>query len=337
MNKNIPANWIDSSFEPQLFTLIIPVYNRADVIVETLESAKAQTYRPIELIIVDDGSKDNSKEVVEDWLNQNASHFHSAQYYYQENAGVCAARNYALSISKGEYIQYLDSDDLIPAERLSKLAEAFRNKTIEYIETGFEGFVTENGEKKTISEHYGHTISNHLMLLCKGALQPNTLRPAYRRSLINKIGPWNKDMITFQDYEYVIRALTLIPSDAVHSISEILASARRDTGGRMSDIFLTHEGRRLRIYCEQLLVNRLSNMDHIPQEWWTLLKSRLFALAFRTKSEGYHDLYQQMYKVALNIKAPLNNKARLRKFICALPIPLINTYIKLGNSKMKLL
>ena len=327
--------WISPDFIPGLFSLIVPVYNRDDVIEETLESAKNQTYKNIELLIVDDGSSDDSANVINSWLELNADRFVNATYTYQENAGVCAARNNALSASKGEFIQFLDSDDLIHAERLELCAKSFSNPEIEYIETGFEGFVTENGRKEIISTSLGHHRSNHLMLLCKGRLLPNTLRPAYRRSMINKIGPWNTTMVTFQDYEFVIRGLTQIPQSSIAVIPEVLASARRDTGGRMSDIFLTHEGRRLRIYCEKILVDHCIRNKKIPVDWKRMLKSRLYSLAFRTKAEGYDDLFADILEKADSIKVSLDLKGRLRRVICLLPVWAINYYIKIGELKSK--
>jgi glycosyltransferase involved in cell wall biosynthesis len=86
-------------------SVIIPTYNRASLVVETLQSALDQTYRDFEIIVIDDGSTDDTRERLEPYRDR-------ISYFKQENKGVNAARNYGLSHASGEYIALLDSDDL---------------------------------------------------------------------------------------------------------------------------------------------------------------------------------------------------------------------------------
>ena len=87
------------------FSIIIPSYNRAHVLPVTIKSVLHQTYKNWELIIVDDGSIDNTKEVVEK-INDTR-----VRYIYQENAERSAARNNGIRNAKGDWICFLDSDD----------------------------------------------------------------------------------------------------------------------------------------------------------------------------------------------------------------------------------
>jgi len=89
-----------------MFSIVIPVFNRADSILPTLRSVEAQTYRDFECLIVDDGSSDNLEQVV---ASLNDSRF---RYVRQENRGANAARNHGIDEAAGEYIDFLDSDDL---------------------------------------------------------------------------------------------------------------------------------------------------------------------------------------------------------------------------------
>lgn len=91
--------------EPGLVSVVIPTYNRAHLIGETIESVLAQTYQSVEIIVVDDGSHDNTRDVVE-------SYGSAVRYRYQSNAGVSAARNAGFAAARGEFIALLDSDDL---------------------------------------------------------------------------------------------------------------------------------------------------------------------------------------------------------------------------------
>jgi len=92
----------------KLVSIIIPTYNYAQYVREAVDSAVAQTYRPIEIIVVDDGSTDNTREVLSDYIGTN-----KINYIYQDNKGLAGARNTGIRASKGEYVCFLDSDDLI--------------------------------------------------------------------------------------------------------------------------------------------------------------------------------------------------------------------------------
>jgi glycosyltransferase involved in cell wall biosynthesis len=102
-----------------LFSIIIPTYNRATLLSDTIKSVQNQTYTKWECIVVDDGSTDNTKEIVES-LIQNDNRI---KYVYQENAERSAARNNGIRNSSGDYICFLDSDDHYLPNNLSNLAE----------------------------------------------------------------------------------------------------------------------------------------------------------------------------------------------------------------------
>lgn len=93
-----------------LVSVIIPTYNHEVYIKKAIASIKNQTYANIEIIIMDDGSTDQTKEVL--------SEYEGIHYYYQENAGLSAARNNAMAYSKGEYLVFLDADDWLYPQAL---------------------------------------------------------------------------------------------------------------------------------------------------------------------------------------------------------------------------
>ena len=92
-------------------SIIIPTYNYAQYICEAIESVLNQTYKDFEIIVVDDGSTDNTKEVIKPYLNK-------IKYIYQQNSGPSAARNRGIKEAKGEYIAFLDADDIWLAQKL---------------------------------------------------------------------------------------------------------------------------------------------------------------------------------------------------------------------------
>ena len=105
------------------FSVIIPTYNRAQSIVEAVESVQTQTFKDFELLVIDDGSTDNTVELLKPIVKRD-SRF---KYIYQENAERSAARNHGIKLSKGAYICFLDSDDVYLPEHLEKFHRTIAN------------------------------------------------------------------------------------------------------------------------------------------------------------------------------------------------------------------
>src|SRR5687767_8549903 len=99
----IPQTCTDAG-HPGLVSVIIPTYNRGYIIKPTIESVLAQTYGNFEIIVVDDGSTDDTRTVIEQFGAR-------VRYLYQPNAGLAAARNTGLGAARGEFIAFQDSDD----------------------------------------------------------------------------------------------------------------------------------------------------------------------------------------------------------------------------------
>lgn len=110
-------------------SVIVPVYNMEQYIEKCLKSIINQTYKNIELIIINDGSTDNSEEIIIKYKNKFPN---IIRPYKQENKGLAAARNFGIKKAKGEYICFLDSDDYIDVNLFSKL-EKYMNEKIELI------------------------------------------------------------------------------------------------------------------------------------------------------------------------------------------------------------
>ena len=90
-----------------LISVVTPTYNRADFIIEAVESVIEQTYENWEMIIVDDGSKDDTRTVLQPYLDK----YSAIKYFYQDNQGQSVARNRGIKESQGDYICFLDSDN----------------------------------------------------------------------------------------------------------------------------------------------------------------------------------------------------------------------------------
>lgn len=109
-----------------MISVVIPLYNKERSIVSTIESVLAQTYKDWELIIVDDGSTDNSLEVVRSFIKSLAPSF-VMRVIHKENGGVSSARNRGIQEAKSEYVALLDADDLWDKEYLSEQVKMTRD------------------------------------------------------------------------------------------------------------------------------------------------------------------------------------------------------------------
>jgi len=120
-----------------MISIIIPVYNGAKTIVNTVKSIEAQTYRDFEVIIVNDGSRDNTRSVFEKFLE---SFKVDNDYYFinQENKGAPAARNKGLKESRGKYILFCDCDSILKSDALEKMLQVLESDPeVAYVYSSF--------------------------------------------------------------------------------------------------------------------------------------------------------------------------------------------------------
>jgi len=132
-----------------MISVIVPVYNVEKYLEECLDSIQNQTYSDIEVILVNDGSTDKSKEICGKYCKQD----NRFQLLNQENQGLSAARNKGVEISTGEYIVFVDSDDIIKTNYLEKLMQ-YMAEDVDIVECIFTvkkmEFLDENIETTTI-------------------------------------------------------------------------------------------------------------------------------------------------------------------------------------------
>ncbi|TPV38786.1 glycosyltransferase family 2 protein [Bacillus dicomae] len=130
--------------QTQLVSVIVPLYNAEKYIEETMESILNQTYKNIEIVIVDDGSKDQSSSIVQ---NLKKKYPEQIKYILQENQGVSVARNTGIENANGEYISFLDSDDLWHSTKIEKQIESMHKNNMNACYCGYMNFYEETGEK----------------------------------------------------------------------------------------------------------------------------------------------------------------------------------------------
>jgi glycosyltransferase involved in cell wall biosynthesis len=213
-------------FSP-IASVIIPTYNRGLYLLEAVDSVLSQTFESVEILVIDDGSTDNTKSL----LKKVRSNCNKAIHYiYQPNSGQAIARNTGLAHAKGEFIQYLDSDDLLEPTKLELQVKALRDnpdagvaygitlrknmitgevrpwaRTTEKIETIFPDFLPQRGW--------------------------DTNAPLWRRSVCDAIGPWG-NFRCMEDWEHDLRA-GMLGVKTVH-VPEVAVIVRDHQGDRAS-------------------------------------------------------------------------------------------------------
>lgn len=111
-----------------LISVVVPVYNRADIVARCLLSAASQHYRPLEIVVVDDGSVDGTGDRVREWANEFATQSNlSCSLICQENKGANSARNAGIKAATGQFIAFLDSDDTWHPDKLQRQVAVLLN------------------------------------------------------------------------------------------------------------------------------------------------------------------------------------------------------------------
>jgi glycosyltransferase involved in cell wall biosynthesis len=183
---------------PGLVSTIIPVHNRPKMLQEAVDSVLQQTYRPIEIIISDDGSTDGAGEIADELARH---HPDIVRVVHNPNRGAGPAREAGRQLARGEYIQYLDSDDLLLPTKFEIQVAALREHTDCGAAYGLIQLRHEDGG--VLAEPYkgsGDTIP-HLFPRLLIERWWNTDCPLFRRSVCDRIGPW-ANLRYSQDWEY---------------------------------------------------------------------------------------------------------------------------------------
>jgi glycosyltransferase involved in cell wall biosynthesis len=197
----IPVRKSGHALRPGQVSVIIPVHNREHMLAEAVESALGQTYRNIEVLIVDDGSVDAT------WLTAQAfstAHPGIVHALRQENSGPGAARNLGETVARGEFIQYLDSDDLLEPRKLELQVSALNS----HPEAGVAYGITQRVNVLTGASRTWARTSERITDIFPSFLMTrgwDTNSPLWRRSVCEAIGPWG-DFRCMEDWEHDLRA-----------------------------------------------------------------------------------------------------------------------------------
>ena len=191
---------ISNIFNPVVprVSVIIATYNNGHYILEAIASIFNQTYRSYEIIVIDDGSTDNTRQVLEPYLDK-------LRYVYQENKGVSQARNLGLEMARGEFISFLDADDFFLPDKLAKQVAVFdAHPSLGIVHSGWR-LVNEKGEKISDIEFWHWYGSLELDLETWVVWKPVTISMMFRKSWIKSVGGFDTRWHHGEDIDLVLR------------------------------------------------------------------------------------------------------------------------------------
>lgn len=218
-----------------LVSILIPAYNAQEWIADTLRSAIAQTWEPKEIIVVDDGSTDQTLAIAKEFASANV------RVVTQSNQGAAAARNKALSLSRGDYIQWLDADDLLAPDKIALqmkvaangcnkralLSAPFGRFKYRYYRTQF--IPTSLWKDQPAVDWLTHKLGENVYM--------QTATWLVSRELTDAAGPWNTQLLGDDDGEYFCRVL--LASEGVRFVPEARVYYRAPWFGTLSQIGLS--------------------------------------------------------------------------------------------------
>lgn len=197
-------------------SVVIPVFNREDLILKTLDSVLNQVVRPYELIVVDNASSDNSFLNVKRWMDSHNDSGIIFKLLTQDKKGACPTRQKGLENVKGEYVIFFDSDDLMNPSLLKEASSVLNKKPATEIVCWSCRIHQLDGSTRIPPFNPSAPIENHLI---HALLRPQGY--LVKKSFLEKAGGWSKNIPVWNDFELGTRLLLQDPK--IEAINEILA------------------------------------------------------------------------------------------------------------------
>ncbi|MFC1575591.1 glycosyltransferase family 2 protein [Gemmatimonadota bacterium] len=240
MNASPPAERVDG-----LVSVVLPAFNCAEFLGDAIESVVAQRYGPMEVIVVDDGSTDDTPQVIESYEDRIVSR-------RQANAGVASARNLGLKMAAGEYVAFIDGDDLWPQDKLAIHMAAMGADPELEMTIGLTQLITEGGSQRPVKA-FGDPWYSPVF----GAM-------VCRRSVFDGVGLLDEGLRTEEDLDWFVRAREQdVRRQLVDAVSVFY---RRQSDSLTSSP--THDGQNLPRIIKHSLDRRRASVERLELSTW---------------------------------------------------------------------
>ncbi len=270
-----------------LVSVIIPCYRQGRFLASSVRSALQQSYSPIEVIVVNDGSDDDTEQVAHRFGSQ-------VRYIHQANAGVSAARNRAIGLAQGEYLHFLDADDLLHPDAIGWLVDAARGRPNPLCVMGSRKFTDETdlaGGETTLPPRAQRMVP---YLLYHGYWPPAVFLSL--RTAVLAAGAFDTTLIGCEDWDWSIRVVSagaeMVPIYRIGAYYRLHANAVTRNKCRMALMAATVLRRSLRLAREPAFAKRIGAN---PASVYGAMEDRLYTELLQV---GYELRQQQRYASA---------------------------------------
>lgn len=271
-----------------MISIVIPLHNRAGLLKRTLESIANSTFRPVNLILVNNCCTDASMDIVQDFINERHDDNLHITIIEENRKGANFARNKGLSIVQSEYVYFFDNDDIFDKDFLSTFekmiaAKACKNQHPDMICLLTNQTIASTRTTKVRNYHFesADNVCNQII-----ACPLSTPSMIFRTEFLRKIGGWNEEIKVWQDWELGVRALLHHP-DLVwykhRSFHNIIVHDDSITGNtskedRLNTIEIVRRQLRDPRYLRALKIKKFDLMFHIPKLWMIafLFKKKIY-------------------------------------------------------------
>jgi glycosyltransferase involved in cell wall biosynthesis len=240
-----------------LVSILIPAYNSEEWIAETLRSAISQTWPRKEIIVVDDGSTDRTADVARRFASKEVS------VVTKENGGAAAARNRAMELSQGDYIQWLDADDMLAPDKIEKqlaaLGDVANKRTLLSAPWAYFSYRTNRARFVPTSLYQDLSPVEWLLRKMGENLHMQTGTWLTSRELADAAGPWDTRMISDDDGEYYCRVL--LASEGTRFVPESKVFYRITPSNRWSFVGTSDKKKEALLLSMKLHVQYLRSLE----------------------------------------------------------------------------
>jgi glycosyltransferase involved in cell wall biosynthesis len=297
--------------QPGLVTTIIPVYNRPAMLRDAVESVLAQTYRPVEIVIVDDGSTDETAAVADRLARSHAE----IRVIHQQNRGVGPARDAGRLVARGEFIQHLDSDDLLYPRKFELQVAGLRAHPECGVSYGWTRTVNADGsELEAPAKRTGERIETMFPAMLEQRWW-HTATPLYRASLIERAGAWLA-LRNEEDWEYDARIASF--GVRLHYVEDWVALFKHHAQERLSGAGLDPRVLRDRATAHARILEHAqrAGITHDVVEMRRYARE-LFLLSRQCGAAGLRDESKMLFELARQASGDRGNHIQFRVYALA--------------------
>lgn len=275
------------------FTIVVPVYNRQKLICRCLDSIKAQTYRPLHIIVVDNASTDRTFSTIMEWGQANTTDDPGLRMdiLREQRRGASAARNCGLKAVDSDKLCFFDSDDVMRPQLVEKVMAAFRSNPTAEMVLWKICIHTLDG-----LDRYPHWDDHNFMTTHIFHAIFRTQGYAVRRSYLTSRNAWDSAMSVWNDWELGIRLL--IPDPEVVTLPEVLVDVYAQRESITGETFAEKAGqweKTLRRAKECISDSGRRDRDHLMR----LIDYRAVILAAHYRREGHRDLARDLLSATI--------------------------------------